>query len=196
MTTPPKMHGRRPADQAGDPRQTIWTAIKAREGEFTIVDIVAATRLNRSTVYGYLRSLAAAEFLSHREAAVQSQPARWVLIRDNGFHAPRLRRDGSPSLQGEATAQMWRSMCALREFSFRDLIENASVVIAEATARDYCHHLLAAGYFRVVAKANPAQGKVARYRLIRESGPRPPQIQRVKRVFDPNTGETFAGGRS
>lgn len=196
MTGTGKNHGRLPADQAGDTRQTIWSAIKACDGPFTVTQIASATQVNRSTVYDYLKGLSAAKFLSYT-ATPLGQLGLWQLIKDNGFHAPRVRRDGSPSVQREATEQMWQSMSALREFTFRDLIETAAIPITEATARDYCCHLLAAGYFRVLAKANPAKGQIARYRLIRPSGPRPPQIQKVKRVFDPNTGEVFPGsGRS
>lgn len=42
---------------------------------------------------------------------------------------------------------------------------------------------------RVVQKASPGHGRKAIYRLIRNTGPLPPQIQRVKHVFDPNTRE-------
>ena len=40
-------------------------------------------------------------------------------------------------------------------------------------------------------KADPAQAQIARYRMIRPSGPRAPQIQRVRQVYDPNTGEVY-----
>jgi hypothetical protein len=51
--------------------------------------------------------------------------------------------------------------------------------------------LLATGYLRVVEKANPSQDKLAVYRLIRNDGPKPPMIQRVKQVYDPNTGRVY-----
>ena len=64
----------------------------------------------------------------------------------------------------------------------------------ENTAQSYCTMLLATGYLRVVQKANPAASKKAIYRLIRNDGPKPPMIQRVKQVFDPNTGKTYQKG--
>lgn len=190
MEAPKKTHGRRPADQAGDPRQSMWMAIKALQGKFTVVDITTATRINRSTVYDYLRGLRAGGWLSFEEAP-SGQPGLWLLVKDAGYHAPRVSREGKLSTAGQTNEQMWRVICSLRDFDFRDLIENSSIEIPEATAKDYCHRLLVAGYFKVLTKANPARGQIARYRLIRNSGPRPPQIQRIKRVYDPNTGEVY-----
>lgn len=191
MSAPKKMHGRLPADQAGDPRQEIWTAIKKCPCDFTIGDLVATTRINRSTVYDYVKGLTLAGHLAFTPAP-PGKSGQWRLVRDTGYHAPRVRRDGKAVTAGEATGQLWLAMCSLKDFDYRDLIQNSSIEIAASFAQDYCSNLLAAGYFRVLSKANPAQGRIARYRLIRDSGPRAPQIQRVKRVFDPNTGEAFA----
>lgn len=190
MTGATKRHGRLPADQAGNPRQAMWTAIKKCAGSFTIADIVDATKMNRSTVYDYLRGLTEAGHLEYTPVT-QGQPGQWQLIHDTGFHAPRVRRDGKTVTSGEVSGQLWLAMCHLKDFDFRDLMQSASIEIAESAAKDYCSNLLAAGYFRVLKKANPAKGQIARYRLIRNTGPKAPQIQRVKRVFDPNTGEAF-----
>lgn len=54
--------------------------------------------------------------------------------------------------------------------------------------------LLNTGFLRVVQKADPVKGRIATYRLIRNDGPKPPQIQRVKQVFDPNTGKVYQRG--
>lgn len=194
MTVASKKHGRLPADQAGNPRQAMWTAIKKCESSFTVADIVDATKGTRSTVYDYLRGLTEAGYLEYTPVP-QGRPGQWRLIRDTGFHAPRVRRDGKAVTMGEVTCQLWLAMCHLKDFDFRDLIHSASIEIAESAAKDYCSNLLAAGYFRVLKKANPAKGEIARYRLIRNTGPKAPQIQRVKRVFDPNTGEAFTMGR-
>lgn len=86
---------------------------------------------------------------------------------------------------------MWNSMRGLVEFSPRDISAHSTtpdVRVTEWTAKSYCSMLLRAGYLRVLKKAEPAAGRQAIYRLIRNSGPKPPQIQRIKQVFDPNTG--------
>ncbi|MBN7785165.1 hypothetical protein JYP51_09560 [Ponticoccus gilvus] len=186
--------GRRPADAGTPGRQEIWTAMRGLGRPFTTTDLVEATGAARKTVHDYLGCLAAAKYVTHEPAAVRGQAATYSLIRDTGHHAPRLRADGSEVTQGVATDQMWRSMRILKKFSFRDLTETATVDITEGAARAYCKMLLSTGYLRVLKKADPVKGRIAQYALIRDSGPRPPKVQRVKQVFDPNTGAVYMPG--
>lgn len=82
-------------------------------------------------------------------------------------------------------------MTMLKDFDYVELIQHASIPIPEETSKDYCKRLLAAGYLRVLVKADPHVPRIARYRLIRASGPKAPQVQRVRQVFDPNTGTAY-----
>lgn len=182
-----KLIGRLPADAGGAGRQNIWQALKAFPAEITVPKLVEATGLHRSSVTRYLHALTAAGYLEARDAGA-GHACTWVLIKDVGFHAPRVRADGSKVTQGAAYEQIWRGMYMLKTFSFIDLVQHASIEISEATAKDYCKRLLAAGYLRVERKAAPHRGQIAKYRLIRNSGPMAPQVQRVQRIFDPNTG--------
>lgn len=194
MRSPAKpVIGRRPADQASDGRQAMWAAMKRTPDMIQVSDLVQATRLNRSTVTRYLKSLTEAGHLEHVPAPT-GLAGSWKLIRDTGYHAPRVRSDGSKVTQGDVNSQLWLAMCSLRDFDFRDLLHHASIEISEATAKDYCKRLLSAGYLRVLSKADPAQAIIARYRLIRPSGPLAPQVQRVRQVFDPNTGAVYPVG--
>ncbi len=182
--------GRRPADQAGPGRQEIWEAVREwhERGAFTIADIAAKCGANRKTIHDYLGCLAAGGYVQHNPA-LPGQAASYELLRNTGIHAPRLRRDGQPVEQGQAVQQMWTAMVMLKNFSFLDLIQHATVEISEDTARAYCKSLLATGYLRVKVKADPMRARIARYELLRDSGCLAPQIQRIKCVFDPNTGE-------
>lgn len=182
---------RKPSDQANPGREAIWAAIRASGARepMTAAQLVAATGAHNKTVRDYLKGLVAAGFLKLEEA--DGHAARWALVRDCGHEAPRVRRDGSPVTQGEVTEQLWRSMYMLKEFSFADLIQTATVTIPVETAKAYCKMLLATGYLQVKQKADPSKARIARYKLIRNNGPKPPQIQRVKRVYDPNTREVF-----
>ena len=165
-------------------------AIKRRPELITVAEISAATSIHRSSVLRYLQALTAGGYLVVSPAP-PGHAASWSLVQDIGHHAPRVRRDGSHVTHGDNTGQLWQAMCGLKDFDFRDLLQSSSIEIPEATARDYCKRLLAAGYLRVLTKADPHQGRIARYRLIRASGPRAPQIQRVRQVYDPNTGDVY-----
>ncbi|MEO1472778.1 MAG: hypothetical protein AAFS03_02385 [Pseudomonadota bacterium] len=189
------MPGRKPADViARSPkpqgRAAIWAAIRL-QGNFTRRSIRDATDCTPKTVSGYLDALEAGEFLtsSLKEDGVR----HFTLIRDVGIEPPRVRKDGTEVTQGRGTANMWRSMRMMSDFTTRDLSLSAStggVEVKLDTAKDYCNHLMRAGYLRIVDQPTPTSPP--RYRLIRNTGPKPPQIQRVKQVFDPNLNQVVA----
>ncbi|MBB96951.1 MAG: hypothetical protein CML68_20435 [Rhodobacteraceae bacterium] len=189
-----KKAGRRPADAGQPGRQEIWEAVRRQTGAFTVSGIVETCGASRRTVSGYLECLAAGEYVSCTPPESVGQPARYTLLKDTGYHAPRLRQDGSVVTQGQAAEQLWTSMRILKRFTSLELMETATIEIPEGTAKAYCRTLLAAGYLKVLRKAEPAKGRIALYQLIRQSGPKPPQVQRVKRVFDPNTGDVYPLG--
>lgn len=181
-----------------DPRQSVWSALaeaarKDPEASFSARQLADRLSLNRKTVSDYLAALAAGGYLARLcgpEASANA--ALYRLARDAGHHAPRVRRDGSPVTQGAGTENMWRSMRMLPRFSALDLSVHSTtetVNVSEATAQSYCSILSRTGFLRVVRKADPVKGRKAVYRLVRNTGPRPPMIQRVKQVFDPNTRE-------
>lgn len=182
--------GRRPAHMPSPGRQEIWEAIRARSGDFTIAGLMDATGANRKTIEDYLRCLIPGGVV---EPVGDSQ---FRLIDDRGYHAPRLNRSGKPVTQGAGIENMWRSMRGLGQFTALDIAihsTNAHVIVSEPTAKSYTSMLMRTGYLRVVQKAVPGK-RPAIYRLIRNSGPKPPQVQRVKHVFDPNTREVHVPG--
>lgn len=177
--------GRRPADVVRPGRQEIWQVIRGKKDAFTTGDVVRGCGADRKTVADYLLCLAAGGYVRRTPSGRPGQPAHYEMLRDTGFHAPRLRRDGEPVTQGQAVAQLWHGMCMLKSFTWLDLIQHASIPIEEETAKSYCKMLLATGYLRVVEPGT--RNGIARYRLIRMTGWEPPQVQRIKCVYDPNT---------
>lgn len=109
-------------------------------------------------------------------------------------------RDGAKSAlaaKSRSPAEnMWTAMRQMKSFSPRELAVHAATEETEVTleaAQDYCRALLGAGYLTVARKAVP--GKVpAIYRLIRNTGPRPPREKRVRAMIDDNTEQTIVIG--
>lgn len=170
-------------------REAIWAKIRAF-GTFTLRDLRDATDIKPRTITGYLTGLTAAGYL---ETALLDGRRTWRLVRDTGIDAPRVRADGSEVRQGRGTENLWRTMKILGQFTVAELAATAAtdeVAISELTARSYVKALARAGYLAVLPRAG--QNDPARYRFARDTGPKPPQIQRVKLVFDPNTREQIA----
>lgn len=166
----------------------VWLVIR-RLKQFTVTNITDETGFHRKTVHDYVKRLEAGKYLSKHDDYATTK--RFSLIRDGGTHAPRLKPDGSPVVQGTGNLNMWRTIRMISSFNPQDLALQAStdeVGVKEETARSYCSLLLRAGYLRVIQKAVPGK-RQAIYKLIRNTGPLPPQIQRVKQVYDPNLKE-------
>lgn len=191
-------------------RDVVWAVIRALapRGDFSVSDIEGAChselgrRVNERTIRTYVYSLEKAGYLARVEATERDAKgrwpaARWHLAQDTGVEAPRLRKDGSPVTQGAVREQMWRTMRVLGEFTPSDLAVHASTEEHPVTLNDtkeYCRYLALAGYLRVASRGKPGNrgggGELTRYRFLtpRYTGPKPPMIQRTKRVFDPNRG--------
>lgn len=102
--------------------------------------------------------------------------------------------DVPPAMPRAQTAEgnMWRAIRGLRNaFSPTDIATHATtdvVKIASVDAQVFCQMLVRAGYLRVARKAAPPR-REAIYRLVRDTGPKPPRERRVRAVWDDNLAE-------
>lgn len=184
---------RKPVDQSTNRdkpqgQDGVWAEIR-RLNIFTAAEIRHSTDIPKKTITDYIKRLEAGHYVEKHGSFEET--GRYILRRDAGHHAPRIRPDGTPVTMGGGVQNMWRSMRMLGQFTPRDLALHSttdSVTVSEETAKSYCSMLLKAQYLRVLQKAVPGKHQ-ATYRFIRNTGPLPPQIQRVKQVFDLNIRE-------
>lgn len=104
---------------------------------------------------------------------------------------PRSHADGSAIRTSTVQGNLWRAIRGFRAFSAVDLAAHSNtpeVAVTPEAAREYCQMLTRAGYLRVERPAIPGR-REAVYRLIKNTGPRPPMERRVRAVFDENLGE-------
>lgn len=167
------MRWRRPLDY----RQALWDVIRAADGTFAEKWASEAAKIEIRTVRSYLACLVAGGFLERQEGP----PRLYRMIRTSGLHAPRLRADGSPVEQGRGRTAAWRAMRVLKRFTVREL--HAASGAGEVDLKSFCKCLLKAGYLKASGKAG---SKVYTYILVKDTGPLPPQVTRVKCIFDPN----------
>ena len=164
-------------------RQAVWTVIRAQEGPFKTRDISDETLLQASSVRDYLTGLTLAGYLTKTFVSGRNGMARYMLIKDIGREAPRVRVDGTPVTQGCKREQMWSTIWIIKQFSAQDLAVQSSTEefpVEVSDAKDYCRHLFAAGY--LVQRGGQYLAVAGRY-----TGPLSPMVQRVKQVYDPNT---------
>lgn len=185
-------------------RDAVWAAIREL-GEFGISDIEDKTRVATGTIKTYVVGLAKAGYLTRIEGLQREKNAkgkfiesRWCLARDVGADTPRVTRDGKEVTQGKVRENLWRTLRIIADFTARELASTASTEetpVKFSDAKDYIKYLHKAGYLVLVQPAKPGHkpgtGAQARYRFLksRYTGPRPPMVQRIRQVFDPNLGE-------
>ncbi|WP_339429479.1 hypothetical protein [Pseudomonas taetrolens] len=171
-------------------RQRIWEAIRKTPSGFRISDITCRAKTDRTVVNTYLQSLLCGKFVEVVSGELfEQQTLR--LIKDVGAEAPAITREGKPSNSGKGMEAMWRTLRILGDLNAEELAEQASIAspTTVSTARAYLVWLKRAGYIVETSKSKP--GSPARYRLApgKYTGPRPPMIQKIGQVFDPNLGE-------
>jgi len=179
-------------------RQVIWTAIRSlsrSQTRFTLSEIWTATKaeIHRDTIRTYVKSLVLGGILSKSGPEKPGAASHYKLENDPGSEAPRISRNGREVTQGLGTEAMWRTMKIMGSFTAAELALSASTekaIVTEETAKTYLRYLERAGFVGITLKAvRGNKGGRARYRFVRsrDPGPKPPQIQRIKQVFDPNS---------
>lgn len=182
-------------------RERIWAAIRALK-RFTRLDLALKTGLTRrgSAIGDYLKGLERAGFIrvvGEKKRGVSNQ---YELARDTGVEAPRVSNTGGV-LPPSGRSRMWKTMRILKTFTARELASAASLAdapIALSEAEYYCLWLSRGGYLRGSGSGAPANRRWT-FVPAMNTGPKAPQILRVKRLYDPNRDavvcESVAQGR-
>ena len=176
-------------------RQRIWEAIRRLswqgDGYLTVERIARAAKVEVDPVRYALKGWLAA---GHIQIVPGIAPGRigvnrvYLLAKDNGVEAPRVRPDGQEITQGRGTEALWAGATALDSFT-ADLIAEIAQVRG-TTARTWCGLLAKAGYLETLAagKGTGRGGTPATYRVAtaHRDKPRAPMITRIKAIYDPN----------
>lgn len=115
------------------------------------------------------------EHIGRRKAFTVLTRQRWRRLRAE-------QRKSAPGL-------MWTAMRRQKVFGPAEIlsfIEASSPLTKIKEVKRYCSDLQVAGYLKVEKKAR-ADGRMATYRLVRDTGPLPPVIRSLRCVVDGNT---------
>lgn len=182
---------------------TVWAAVrklKSFTARNVIRDIDKTHKVNEETVRDYLSRLCKGKFIEVEHTELYNNNIKihhYELINDIGIDAPRLTKEGKPTIQGIGREQMWRTMRIVKEFDYKTLALAASIeshIVKPSEAKYYIKHLKAAGYLHVVKPAKlGSNAKPATLMLIpsKFTGNRAPMVQKLNQVFDPNTNQVM-----
>jgi predicted transcriptional regulator len=170
-------------------RQRIWEELRKQKGEFEMYPLASAANVDDETLKTYLYCLTAGGFV---EVVKRKRYDKTIYrrIKDNGVEAPRLTRKGEPVKQGLISEAIWRTLRIQDQLDARvitNYVEAAGHETTMAYVKRYLGSLKKAGYLQVVRKGNThSRLEVIRLKPGMDTGPRAPQVQRVKTVYDPN----------
>lgn len=165
-------------------RAHLWEIAKAHQ-EFTAHDLAAAAK--RSTQH-VLDAIHDWMHWGYAKAAGKRGNRNLYRLTDKAGTPPTT--DGTGRVVSAATPQesMWFVIRKAGVFNYLDVAMQANtedVKVDQEQAQAFCQMLANAGYLRVERKAD-GRGRLALYRLIRDTGPRPPRERRIRAVWDDN----------
>lgn len=186
--------GRKPIQMelvGGKPiRQRAWEQIRKHREGFQLDTIAKLAEAEKDTVNRYILCLERGGYIVKLTDG-PFEKADYQLIKDTGIEAPKLNSQGELVTMGLAQEAIWRCLRMLGPLDAKQIISHvkaADIEITQDNVRRYLRALKKAGYLKVVHAAVPYRRKPEVVALIprMNTGPRPPQIQRVGVVYDPN----------
>ncbi|MBF0283610.1 MAG: hypothetical protein HQL51_04030 [Magnetococcales bacterium] len=150
--------------------QQVWESVRTRR-RFTFKNLTDDTNVHADTIRDYLKCLLAGGF-------VQRFGDEYELVRDVGPEHPRVREDGSLVARSDRQ-KMWQAMRIARVFTLDGMAAHG---FNRLNVDDYLNRLARGGILRRL----DGQGGKARFQLIKDVGPKAPQIKKDKTIHDPN----------
>lgn len=179
------------------PRERVWDAIRNSAEQFSISAVASVAAMKYDSARDYITGLRKAGFIE--EIRREKVPFKNVfiiyykLIKDVGNSAPCVDRNGNIVERRPVNTAMWNTLRICGPVNSKMLATLASTEdrqVSEETANSYLQALNQAGYLRVTKPAHHSVSK-AIYQLLpdKNTGSKPPQINRACRVYDPNLGQ-------
>jgi len=181
--------------------QKALAALAQRVGAMDIQEIGQAANLTADQVYGAVRTLVLRGYAERRGKGRAKATMEGLRFLEKGKEI--TRGAGGPRMaETEGThlrSRIWRALRLAQKATVSELLELASRGTegnAAMNAKDYLNALVKSGHVMRLSRRGPSDFPItmgpSRYCLALNTGPQAPQFnKRQKRVFDPNTGETF-----
>ncbi|WLT30756.1 hypothetical protein [Geothrix sp. PMB-07] len=181
--------------------QTVLTAMAAHLGKVSARDLAQETGLGLDNVYSAFAVLTKHGYIQKRGEGFAKLTATGLKLLQagktiqSGPKGPRPMEQDGTSLR----SRLWRALRLLHKATIKDLLELAErgdEGNASMNAKDYLNALVRSGHLaRMTRPGQPDRQAItppSRYCMVRDTGPLPPQWnKRQKRIFDPNTEESF-----
>ncbi|WP_131669803.1 hypothetical protein [Psychrobacter pygoscelis] len=171
--------------------EQVWDMLRTQTDGITIRDIPrTVTGVSYYKAQAWLLTLLEAGYVHRQEISRKFKlpTYRYTLARDIGQQPPNLDSHGQPR-PPSMNEVVWRTARILQTFNANQILASGStpeLTLKLSAVRQYLRQLYLAGYLEL---REPGRSKkLAVYRLRVNTGPKPPQIKRGKKVYDANLG--------
>lgn len=171
----------KPSAPVRNMREQVWDILRQGKGVTTTEICEQVNEANRKQIEYWLKGWIAGGYI---KVIGLKRPYQNLIIRDIGQEPPRVDSLGKP-IAMPLNESVWRAMRIQKTFNARQLVASTSAVLHINTVRTYLRQLAMAGYLKEVCVE---QGLLTTYQLMENTGCKPPQILRGKKVFDQNLG--------
>lgn len=170
-------------------RQRVWEEIRENPECFECYRTAKRANVDTDSFLSYVKCLMAGGYVELIDNGRKRDQRTYKLIKNAGAEAPRLDSKGNEVKQGLGVECIWRTLRMMGVLDIALLYQHvtlAGVDIKEATVKRYICALRKAGYLQVIVKSTPHRQERFCLKPAMDTGPRAPQLQNVKTVYDPN----------
>lgn len=176
------------------PRQRIWEEIRQAPDDFECYRVSKRANVDLDSFLSYIKCLTAAGYVELVKRGSKRDQRTYRLIKNSGAEAPRVDKKGQPVKQGLGVECVWRTLRMMGELDVALLCQHVSLAgidIQDTTVKRYICALRKAGYLQTTLPSTPHRMERFRLKPSMNTGPRPPQVQSVKTVYDPNVNKVM-----
>lgn len=172
--------------------EQMWDLLR-QQADGVLIKTVPRTiqSISYDKAKAWLKALVLAGYVE----AVQETPMnavcatyRYKLIRDIGQQPPQI--DGKGRIKPTAASDLiWRTLRILKNCNAHQIIASGSTpetALKITYVRQYLRALYQAGYLKAQPLRHPRA--LASYQLIKNTGPKAPEVRRGKKIYDANLG--------
>ena len=172
--------------------EQMWDLLRANPSGILIKTVPRTIpSISYDKAKAWLKALALAEYVLVDDISAMNAVCatyRYILVRDIGQQPPRIDSKGQVK-PPQSNDLIWRTLRILKNGNAHQIVSSGStpeVALQISHVRQYLQALYKAGYLKAMPLRHPRA--LASYQLIKNTGPKAPQIQRGKKVYDANLG--------
>lgn len=170
--------------------EQIWDMLRSNGKDLMVSDICQKVDVSYFKAKALLSSWVASGHVRRYQSVnpnTKCPQKAYELLRDCGQEPPQVDGKGKPKACS-GNELVWRTLRILKVCNANQIVASATDATATLNiraVRQYLRQLHMAGYLVMLEQA---QGQLAVYRLMHNTGPRAPEVQRGKKIYDGNLG--------